>query len=78
MTYPFPRTHRPGGGDEDSALYLGFIDAALAALVAPVLCCLYALERQLHVFHLLRRAWHRAGRWCVGDGGGGGRRAKES
>jgi hypothetical protein len=56
-----------GGGDaSDSASYLAFIDAALAALVAPVLCCLYALERDLYVFHLLRRGCQRMGRWCLG------------
>lgn len=54
--------------DDSSAAYLAFIDGALAALLAPVLCCLYALERDLHVYRVLRRTGQRVGRWCLGGG----------
>lgn len=64
-------THRH---NDDPSSYLAFIDASLAALSAPVLCCLYALERDLHVYRVLRRGFRWVGRWCLGGGGWGAKR----
>lgn len=60
--------------NDDPSSYLAFIDASLAALLAPVLCCLYALERDLRVYRVLRRGFRWVGRWCLGRGGWGAKR----
>lgn len=53
-------------GNDASFSYLAFIDAALTSLVGPVLCFLYALERDLYVYVLLRRGGRRVRRWRFG------------
>lgn len=70
---PTHKTRSDGGNDG----YLAFIDASLAALVAPVLCCLYALERNLYLYHLLRCGWRQVGRGCLGSSSNGGKRERE-